>query len=766
MIITSIKPINKNMKKIILLSAAVVIQSAAFGQQSKSKVTDYVNPFIGTGAVESSLLGGTYPGATVPFGMVQLSPDTRENPDWAQAAGYDYNDKTIYGFSHTHLSGTGLSDLLDILLMPVTGDIKDIASKTLHQSPFSHEKESARPGYYQVMVDNGNINAELTTSTHVGFHRYTYPKGTPNILFFDLNHSREKNSWGTKIFNSNISVIDEYTIEGYRLISGWARFRKVYFHAKFSKPIARYVMYDEGRLWENTKIVNGQALTATLEFKDDGAPLLVKVGLSAVNGKNARMNLEQEVPHWDFDRVVADADAAWEKELSKIKIEASEIQKEIFYTALYHAFIQPNVISDVNGDYFAMDYTEKKLDRKDEVQYTTFSLWDTYRAAHPLYTIVQPERSTDFVNSLLRQYDSFGYLPIWQLWGQENYCMIGNHSIPVIVDAVMKGLPGIDINRAYEAIKESSLISHLNSPFEVWEKYGYMPEPIQTQSVSITLEMAYDDWCVAQLAKKLGKEEDYQRFIKRSQFYRNLFNEKTKFFQSKDEHGKWIEPFDPFKYGANGGNPFTEGNAWQYYWYVPQDVADLIKLTGGDKAFSDKLDQFFTLEHHGEGEINSNASGFIGQYAHGNEPSHHVAYLYNYVGQPWKTQYYVSKIMNEMYDNTSAGYAGNDDCGEMSAWYVFSAIGFYPVNPADGMYVIGSPLVEKAEIRVPGGKIFVISAPKRSADDIYIQSVKLNGKNYDKLYITHDDLLNGGTMEFKMTSKPDKKYGVAPKSRP
>ncbi len=746
----------KTTRKLFLLSILIYTPFIVFSQSTKTKCTDYVNPFIGTGAVESSLLGGTYPGATVPFGMIQLSPDTRENPDWAQACGYDYNDKTIFGFSHTHLSGTGLADLLDILLMPVTGEMQQIASKSIHPSPFSHNNEKAWPGYYQVKLDNGNIVAELTTTTHAGFHRYTFPKGNDNLLFFDINHSREKNSWGTKIINSNLKIIDPYTIEGYRIITGWARLRKVYFHAKFSKPIIEYIVSDEGRLWPNTKEVNSTNITATLKFQDDGAPLLVKIGLSAVNKINARINLATEISDWDFDRTVANAGEIWEKELSKVKIEASEIQKEIFYTALYHAFIQPNVISDLNGDYLAMDYTEKNTGSNHAVHYTTFSLWDTYRAAHPLYSILQPKRSVDFVNSLIRQYESFGFLPIWQLWGQENYCMIGNHAIPVIVDAILKNLPGIHAEKAYEAIKASSTISHINSPFEVWEKYGYMPENIQTQSVSITLEMAFDDWCVAQLAKKLGKEDDYKHFMARSQYYRNLHNDKTKFFQSKDDKGNWIQPFDPFKYGANGGQPFTEGNAWQYYWYVPQDIPDLIRLTGGEKAFCEKLDQFFTIKHHGEGEVNSNASGFIGQYAHGNEPSHHVAYLYNYAGQPWKTQQYVAKIMNELYDNTSAGYAGNDDCGEMSSWYVFSALGFYPVNPANGLYDIGSPLVQRAVIQLPEGKTFTIIAPKKSNNDIYIQSIKLNGKPYKAKTITHNDIINGGTLEFVMGNKPTK----------
>ena len=368
---------------------------------------------------------------------------------------------------------------------------------------------------------------------------------------------------------------------------------------------------------------------------------------------------------WNRKHRTGISTADWEKQLGKIEVKGTEVQKEIFYTALYHTMIQPNTMSDVNGEYMAADYTTRKV-ANNETHYTTFSLWDTFRASHPLYTLLEPERVTDFVKSMIRQYEYYGYLPIWQLWGQDNYCMIGNHSIPVITDAILKGIPGIDMEKAYEAVYNSSVTSHPNSPFEVWEKYGFMPENIQTQSVSITLEQAFDDWCVAQLAAKLNKDADYQRFHKRSEYYRNLFHPKTKFFQSKNDKGEWIEPFDPYQYGGNGGHPFTEGNAWQYFWYVPHNIQALMELTGGTKAFEQKLDTFFTSTYKSE-QMNHNASGFVGQYAHGNEPSHHVAYLYNFAGQPWKTQKYVSHILNTLYNNTSSGYAGNDDCGQMSA---------------------------------------------------------------------------------------------------
>ena len=542
-------------------------------------------------------------------------------------------------------------------------------------------------------------------------------------------------------------------MEGYRIITGWAKLRKIYFYMEFSSPILTSTLRDGGRVHENTAVINGTNLHGCFRFGQlNGKPLTCKVALSSVSMENARQNMEQEAPHWDFDRYVAAADADWEKQLGKIEVKGTEVQKEIFYTALYHTMIQPNTLSDVNGEYMAADYTTRKV-ANNETHYTTFSLWDTFRASHPLYTLLEPERVTDFVKSMIRQYEYYGYLPIWQLWGQDNYCMIGNHSIPVITDAILKGIPGIDMEKAYEAVYNSSVTSHPNSPFEVWEKYGFMPENIQTQSVSITLEQAFDDWCVAQLAAKLNKDADYQRFHKRSEYYRNLFHPKTKFFQSKNDKGEWIEPFDPYQYGGNGGHPFTEGNAWQYFWYVPHNIQALMELTGGTKAFEQKLDTFFTSTYKSE-QMNHNASGFVGQYAHGNEPSHHVAYLYNFAGQPWKTQKYVSHILNTLYNNTSSGYAGNDDCGQMSAWYVFSAMGFYPVNPADGRYIIGSPLLDECTLKLAGNKEFRIRTIRKSPEDIYIQSVTLNGKKHKDFFITHQDIMNGGTMVFKMGKKP------------
>ena len=597
------------------------------------------------------------------------------------------------------------------------------------------------------------IRDRLTTTQRNGIHRYQYPAGKDAEIILDMDHSADKGSWGRRIINSQIRILNDHAVEGYRIITGWAKLRKIYFYMEFSSPILTSTLRDGGRVHENTAVINGTNLHGCFRFGQlNGKPLTCKVALSSVSMENARQNMEQEAPHWDFDRYVAAADADWEKQLGKIEVKGTEVQKEIFYTALYHTMIQPNTMSDVNGEYMAADYTTRKV-ANNETHYTTFSLWDTFRASHPLYTLLEPERVTDFVKSMIRQYEYYGYLPIWQLWGQDNYCMIGNHSIPVITDAILKGIPGIDMEKAYEAVYNSSVTSHPNSPFEVWEKYGFMPENIQTQSVSITLEQAFDDWCVAQLAAKLNKDADYQRFHKRSEYYRNLFHPKTKFFQSKNDKGEWIEPFDPYQYGGNGGHPFTEGNAWQYFWYVPHNIQALMELTGGTKAFEQKLDTFFTSTYKSE-QMNHNASGFVGQYAHGNEPSHHVAYLYNFAGQPWKTQKYVSHILNTLYNNTSSGYAGNDDCGQMSAWYVFSAMGFYPVNPADGRYIIGSPLLDECTLKLAGNKEFRIRTIRKSPEDIYIQSVTLNGKKHKDFFITHQDIMNGGTMVFKMGKKP------------
>lgn len=715
---------------------AVALLAAACA--TAGRYTRYVNPFIGTGAVENSLSGNCYPGATVPFGMVQLSPDTQEAPDWDKASGYDYNDTHTCGFSHTRLSGTGACDLIDLLLMPTTTDEV--------WSAVDHSKETARPGYYSLRLSSG-ILAELTATTRAGIHRYTYPAGSRQRLYIDLDHSAPKTSWNRRIIQSQLRIVAPDAIEGYRIITGWAKLRRVYFRIELSRPIASCSLIDGSRDYGQVPVVNGTALKAWLDFDPKGGnELTVKVALSTTSIENARLNMQREAASWSFDGYAAQADKAWDDVLGRIEAEGNQQDMEKFYTALYHTMIQPNTISDADGSYTATDYSTRRMP-EGRTYYTTFSLWDTFRAAHPLYTIIAPERNADFVNSMLTHFDSYGYLPIWSLWGQDNYCMIGNHAIPVVVDAVMKGTPGIDPERALNACVASATTSHPGSPFDVWEKYGYMPEDLQSQSVSITLEQAYDDWCVAQLAKKLGHDDIYERFTRRARYFRNLYNADNGFFQGRTSDGKWLEPFDPLRYGANGGNPYTEGNAWQYSWYVPHDIEGLIELMGGKRKFVERLDRFFTLTEQ-SGRKNDNASGFIGQYVHGNEPSHHVAYLYGYAGEPRKTQYYVHKICTELYNTSSSGYAGNDDCGEMSAWLVFSAMGFYPVNPASGEYALGTPMMDKVTVHLAGGRTFTVNAHRKDSMSFYVKSVRLDGRKYDRNTISHKAITDGGTLDF------------------
>ena len=718
----SISSLYHNTMNRILLSSIFTFMLIT-GTIKAGEHTQYVNPFIGTGAVHGSLSGNNYPGATVPFGMIQLSPDTREAPDWAQASGYDYNDQTIYGFSHTRLSGTGASDLIDLLLLPT--------SEGRTSSNFSHTAEKAQPGYYQVMLADEGINAELTATTRTGIHRYSYPNGKEAQLIIDLDHSANKGSWNRRIINSQIRIVNDHAIEGYRIITGWAKLRKVYFYIEFSSPILSSSLRDGDRQYENTPVINGSNLHAMLRFgKLNEKPLICKVALSPVSTDNAQLNLKQEASHWDFNQYTTDADRLWEKELEKINIQGTDLQKTIFYTALYHTLIQPNTISDVNGEYMAADYTTRQLSAN-EIHYTTFSLWDTFRGAHPLYTLLNADRVTDFVKSMIRQYEYYGYLPVWQLWGQDNYCMIGNHSIPVIVDAILKGIPGIDIEKAYEAVYNSSVISHPNSPFEVWEKYGYMPENIQTQSVSITLEQAFDDWCVAQMAKSLGKMEDYAHLMRFSGNYKNLYNPEKGFFLPRNYDGTWIDLDDNSRHGL------TEGSKWTYLFCVLQDIPGMIDLMGGPQAFSDKLDRNFEEDH----------------YKHDNEPGHHYIYLYNYCNEPWKTQELVRKHVKLNYKDTPDGVNGNDDCGQMSAWYLFSVMGFYPVTPGSNEFAIGAPQFSEIKIRLKDHDL-LIKADNLSEENKYVQSVFLDGKKILKPFINYFDLIGAKEIRFVMNDRP------------
>ena len=738
----------------------LLFTTGVFSQTENSK---YVNVFIGTGSVDNlSLSGSNFPGACYPFGMVQISPDTKENPE-DPCSGYDYKDKTIVGFSQTHLNGTGVADLFDFLFMPYEGELKWFPGNDSvigYSSTFSHTNETGSPGYYSVILDN-KIKCEFTAASHSGMHKYTFPENKPYKLIVDLFHSLDKKRpyWSCRIVSSQVRIIDNKTIEGYRIITGWARLRKVYFRAEFSRPFSNSYIKAGKNVFENTTIGNDNDLKVNLDFGNGNTePLYVKIGLSSVSLEGAEMNLKSEINNLTFEEVKASSKDAWDKELACIDIEGTPEQETFFYTGLYHAFIQPNNIADANGSY--MNHNFETVKAPDGVHYSTFSLWDTYRAAHPLYTIVQKHRSADFINSMLRQYKDYGYLPIWQLWSEETYCMIGNHAIPVIVDAYFKGIEGIDWNLAYDAVKASSTIPHRNSPFSIFDKYGYFPENLQSQSVSITLEIAYNDWCVSQMAKAMGKTDDYNYFIKRSQNYYNLFDKSIGFFRAKDDKGNWIEPFDPLKYGGNGGYPFTEGNGWQYLWYVPHNVYKFIELLGGEKEFAEKLDKFFTLEAKPE-DVNGNASGFIGQYAHGNEPSQHIIYLYNFVNEPWKAQQYCAKVMREQYTANPSGYSGNEDCGQMSAWYILSSMGFYPLNPANGIYCFGSPQLEKATINLEGDKKFIITTKNTKGynNNIYIQSIRLNGKDYTKNYIEHKDIMSGGTLEFIMGGTPNEHWG-------
>lgn len=720
--------------------------------------TKYVNPFIGTQTDDTGALSGsTFPGPTMPQGMVQLAPETEQYVTWDPCCGYDYNRDSIFGFTHTHLSGTGCTDLIDISLMPTIKKVTpEMLRKGIFALPFTHEREAASPGYYMVDLLGGeDIRVELSATVHAGIHRYTFPKGKDQTVILDLDRMTYRgDAYYTgrrayQIIQSQIRVIDDKTIEGFRVLTGWAKLRKVYFRAEFSRPIASRIMMDGGRSVGKSDVINGRTLRAALSFDSSkGDDLMVKVAISAVDNDGARKNMKAEAQSWDFGYYTKAAHDAWQKELATIDIEGTDDQKIIFYTGLYHVLMQPNTMSDVDGRYMDTNFEIKQMPAG-QAYHSTFSLWDTFRAAHPLYTLLYPNVAAQFVRDMILHHETYGYLPIWDLWGQDNYCMIGNHAIPVVADAILSELPGIDVEKAYQAMLESSTRTHLNSPFEVWEEYGYMPQNKQNVSVSITMEQAFDDWCVAAVAKKLGKTEDYERFIKRSEFYRNLFNPATGFFQPKDDKGNWIEPFDPLSYE----NPcFVEGNAWQYMWFVPHNPQGLIDLFGGVKPFIKKLDENFTLTET-SGEINGNASAFIGQYAHGNEPSHHTVYLYNFAGQPWRTQELVEQVRSSFYNPTPCGYAGNDDCGQMSAWYIFSALGFYPFNAGAAEYVIGTPLFSRAVMHLPNGKELVINAPRKSEKAIYVKGVKLNGKKITDWKLTHQQIMEGGSLDFTMSTK-------------
>lgn len=685
---------------------------------AQDSFTQFVNPYIGTGGH-----GHVFLGANVPFGAVQLGP-TQITRGWDWCSGYHYSDSLIIGFGHMHLSGTGIGDLGDIAFLP-TFDAKTYTER------FSHDAEYVRPGYYTVRLADSKILVELTATQRAGMHRYTYPLSSKQAL---LKLNLKQGIGWDKMTKCQLTQENPTTVSGYRLSEGWAKDQRVYFVAEFSRAVKLQEMQADS--------------VGVFSFDDATKPLLVRVGISAVSVDNAKANLRAEIKDWNFDRVAQEADAAWNDELGKIKVETSNLDdKTIFYTGLYHTMTAPSVFSDVNGQYRGSD---GKIYQGDFVNYTTLSLWDTYRAAHPLMTIIHPEKQRDIAQTFLHIFQQQGKLPVWHLVGNETDCMVGNPGIPVLADIVLKGFD-VDKKAAYQAMRTSALLDE--RALDNLKKFGYIPwnRDSTFETVAKGLEYALADACVAKVAKLLGEKKDYQYFFNRSKSYKYYFDKKTGFMRGVD-NGKFREPFNPF-HSSHRNDDYTEGNAWQYTWLVPHDVPGLIKLFGGKRPFVTKLDSLFTIS----GDLGENASpdisGLIGQYAHGNEPSHHILYMYNYVGQHDKTAEKVREVLKTMYHNDFDGLSGNEDVGQMSAWYILSSLGIYQVEPAGGRYMFGSPLFDKAVVNVGQGKTFTIIAHNNSAKNVYVHQIKLNGRPYKKLYIDYKDIVSGGTLEFFMTDK-------------
>lgn len=755
---------------ILIFSNSADVGAAALHTDSKGKTPyEYVDPFIGSGGE-----GHTYPGASVPFGMVQLSPDTtvkhyKKNFKWC--AGYQYHDQTILGFSHTHFSGTGHSDLGDLLIMPTVGSIQ--TETGTHENPdagfrsrFSHEREHAVPGYYSVVLDDYKIKAELTTSQRAGFHRYTFPKSDNAHIIMDLVSSIH--NYDDKVVWTYIRVENDKLVTGFRQTRGWAETRYFYFAIRFSKPFTshgfdkadpttyHYTKPDGYTM--NVPEIAGRKIKGFFNFKTAANETIqLKVGISGVSIAGALNNLDTEIPHWDFGRVRADARKRWEKELDNIIIEGTDREKQIFYTSVYHTMLAPVLYMDVDRRYRGLDQNIHRA--KDFTNYTIFSLWDTYRATHPLYTIIKPERVDDMIKSMLAHYDqsAHGMLPIWSFHNNETWCMIGYHSVSVIADAYLKGFRGFDGEKAFKAMKATAT----NRQYDGLGHYmdlGFVPIDKEDEGASKTLEYAYDDWTIGQMAKAMNKTDDYNAFMKRAGYYKNIYDKKTGFMRARNSDGSWREPFDPL-YAQYGGD-YTEGNAWQYSWYVPHDVPGLIKLMGGKKKFVKKLDRLFSIKTTDKKHFQvEDISGLIGQYAHGNEPSQHIAYLYNYAGKPWRTQERIHQVMENLFDNTPEGICGNEDCGQMSAWYIFSSMGFYPVCPGNLLYDIGKPCIPKATIYLPGNKTFTMTARNLSPKNKYIQKATLNGKPLKRPFIAHKDIVSGGKLVFTMGPRPKKRWG-------
>lgn len=758
--------------KTISISALFILATLLSFAQSPAS---YVNPFIGTNE-----MGHTYPGATVPFGMVQLSPETDTiqysigqgyvKDVYRYCAGYQYSDKNIVGFSHTHFSGTGHSDLGDFLVMPTTGKVQLNPGTAKHpetgyRSRFSHDTEVAKTGYYSVMLSDYNIKAELTATSRVGFHRYTFPETSQANIILDMVAGIY--NYDGKVVWSSIRVENDTLITGYRQTQGWARERSMYFAMVFSKPIRNYGCRDEAKLaysdfyrkFNTTKDfpeMSGRKLKTYFSFDTkDGEQILVKFALSPVSTEGALKNLQAEIPGWNFDQVRQQAENEWNKELSRITIEASDEKKINFYTAMYHAFLSPTLFMDVDGMYRGLDHNNHKAAGFEN--YTTFSLWDTYRALHPLFTLVQQKRTSDMINSMLahQQQSVHHILPVWSHYANDNWCMIGYHAVSVIADAYMKGITGFDPQKALNACLASATYAP-NDGIGDYMKYGYVPADKSSNAASKTLEYAYDDYCISQMAAKMGKADIAAAYAKRAQAFNYTWDAGTGFMRALRSDGTFQSPFDPLSTERQG---FIEGNAWNYSLYVPQDPMKLIALHGGNKKFITHLDSLFNVKldekHFAESE-DITAAGLIGNYVHGNEPSHHVPYLYVFAGAPWKTQERIHQIVKTMYRNATDGLCGNDDCGQMSAWYIFSSIGFYPVCPGSNEYVIGSPSVDKATLNLENGKQFIVKATNLNEKNIYIQRILLNGKPLSGYILKHEDIMNGGMLELVMGAKAKK----------
>ncbi|MDR0660399.1 MAG: GH92 family glycosyl hydrolase [Prevotellaceae bacterium] len=726
--------------------------------QQPINLTQYVDPYIGTGDH-----GHVFTGANVPFGFVQLGP-TQHTQGWDWCSGYHYSDSTIIGFGHLHLSGTGIGDLGDISLMPVIGSVPTTRGKLPDESTgiysyFSHDNETAKPGYYSVLLDRFGINVEVTATPRVGFHKYTFPSSDDARIIIDLEHGI---GWDTPA-EGYIVQENDTIVSGYRKSKGWAKNQQIYFTAVFSKPMKNFIVFEQTEQKEGNSITAQRAYGQAIFDAVNKEPIFVKVALSAVSIENAKLNMQSELNDWDFEGTTANAGNAWNKLLSKIIIETSDNSiKRSFYTALYHSAVAPSVFCDVNGDYRGSD--AKVYNDTSYINYTTFSLWDTYRAAHPLMTIIHPELTQNVGKTMLNSYSQQGKLPVWHLMGNETDCMIGNPGIPVLADMILKGY---DINKelAFEAMKSSAMLDERGLKW--LKEYGYVPhdKDPEHETVAKTLEYALADWCIVQVAKELDKTDDYTYFIKRSESYKRLFDKETQFMRGLSSDGKFREPFNPFR-SSHRIDDYTEGNAWQYTWLVPHDVRGLIDLFSNEQAFIAKLDSLFILEGDLGEDASPDISGLIGQYAHGNEPSHHIVYLYSYVGQPWKTATRVREILTTLYHDAPTGLSGNEDVGQMSSWYILSSLGFYQVAPAGGIYVFGSPLINKATLDIGNDKIFTINTINNSQENIYIQSVTLNGKPYTKSYISYADIKAGGKLVFTMGNRPSDTFGIDKNDRP